>query len=112
MSGAAKAVVIAVALCVINVAGDYLLKRASDEERPFVSWWFAAGFALYSSTSIGWVYVMRHMKFSMIGVVYSTTTVLLLALVGVFVLHEGLRWQEALGIGTALAVICLLARFA
>ena len=102
----------AVGLSVVSVAGDYLLKRSSTQSSPFASRWFFAGFALYSSTALGWVYVMRHMKFAMIGIVYAVSTLLLLTFVGVFFLSEPLHWPEMLGIGLALASIALLVRFA
>jgi len=112
MDKATPAILATVGLCVVSVAGDYLIKRASNRESPFTTWWFVAGFVVYSSTAFGWIYVMRHLKFATIGVVYAVATVLLLTLVGVLFLNESLRWQEVIGIGLALASIVLLGRFA
>ena len=112
MEKATLAILATVGLCVVGVTGDYLLKRASNRDTPLATWWFVFGFVVYSSTAFGWVYVMRHLKFATIGVVYAMATVLLLALVGVLFLGESLRWQEVLGIVLALASISLLARFA
>jgi small multidrug resistance pump len=107
------AVLATIGLCAISVLGDYLLKKASLAEGTWV-WriWFTTGFIVYSSTAFGWVYVMRHLNFATIGVVYSVATVLLLTLVGVFFLNERLRWQEVVGIGMAIVSISLLSRFA
>jgi len=106
------AILVTVGLCAVSVAGDYLLKRASDRERPFESWWFVAGFLVYSSTAFGWVYVMPHLKLATIGVVYSVATVLLLTLLGLVFFQESLRPREVLGIVLAITSISLLVRFA
>jgi len=106
------AILAVIGLCVVTGVGDYLLKLASKQESPLATAWFAVGFVVYSSTALGWVYIMRHLKFATIGVVYAVTTVLVLAIIGVVFLNESLSWQEGLGIGLALASIGLLARFA
>ena len=47
------ALLVTVGSCVAGVAGvagvasDYLLKRASSQEFPLASWWFAFGFVVY-----------------------------------------------------------------
>lgn len=106
------AILATIGLAAVGVAADYLLKRASLREQPLGSMWFVSGILLYGSAAFGWVYVMRHLSFATIGVVYAASMVLLLALVGVIVLGESLRWQEAIGILLALSSIVLLARFA
>ncbi len=106
------AIVATIGLCVVTVAGDYLLKQASNQAVPLSSWWFLLGFLVYSSTAFGWVYVMRHVSFATLGAVYAVASVLSLALVGVLLLGESLRWQEGVGIGMAVGSIVLLARFA
>ena len=100
------------ALCLITVAGDYLLKRASDEVAPLYSWWFVLGFVVYFSTAFGWVFVMRYLRFATFGAVYAVSSLLLLALVGVLFLDESLKWQEGVGIAMAVGAVALLARFA
>jgi small multidrug resistance pump len=112
MTGAKAAIATTVGLCVVSVTGDYLLKQASNQSQPLVSRWFVAGFLVYASTAFGWVYVMRHLSFATIGVVYAVASVVLLALVGVLFLGESLSWQEALGLVLGTASILLLARFA
>jgi drug/metabolite transporter (DMT)-like permease len=100
-----------VGLCIISVAADYLVKRASNEAAPFISWWFVLGFVVYSSTAFGWVYVMQRLPFATFGAVYAVASVLMLALVGVLFLGESLRLREGLGIAMAVGSIMLLARF-
>jgi drug/metabolite transporter (DMT)-like permease len=109
---AVLAVAVTVGLCAVSVVGDYFLKRASDRATPFSSWWFWVGFALYSSTAFGWVFVMRRLRFASLGVTYSLSTILLLAAVGTLFLGETLRRQDVLGILFAIVAVGLLARFA
>ena len=48
---------------------------------------------------------MRRLQFATLGVVYASTMVVLMAAIGVVVLHETLKWQEVLGIMLAVASI-------
>src|SRR5262249_13430127 len=54
------------------------LKLASGREQPLRTIVFYAGFVLYASTAFGWVFVMKRLKLSTIGVLYSVSMVLLL----------------------------------
>lgn len=112
MEKSTSAILLTILLAVIGVTGDYFLKRASDQSSPYFTRWFAIGFAVYCSSAFGWVYVMRHMTFASLGIVYAASMILLLTLVGVTLLQESLRWQEIVGIVLALASIALLSRFA
>lgn len=112
MGGPTVAVLVTLGLCVVTVAADYMLKRASNLPAPLRSWWFVCGFLVYSSTAFGWIYVMQRLRFATLGAVYAVGTVMLLAFVGVFVLGESLHWQEGVGIVLAVCSILLLARFA
>ena len=112
MSKNAVAVLVTIGLCVVGVTGDYLLKRASSRSTPLGNAWFVAGFIVYSSTAIGWVYVMRHLRLATIGAVYAVSTVLLLTALGTIVFREGLRPTEGVGILLAIVAILLLSRHA
>ncbi|QDV39244.1 DMT family transporter [Tautonia plasticadhaerens] len=96
----------------VGVLGDYLLKLASEQDRPLRSGWFYVGFAVYASTAFGWVHVMRHLKLATIGVVYSVSMILLLTAVGALAFREPLKPPEIVGIALAVASLVLLMRFA
>jgi multidrug transporter EmrE-like cation transporter len=106
------AVVVTIGFSILGVAGDYFLKLASASDRPLKSRWFYIGFAVYSSTAFGWVYVMRHLKLATIGVVYSVSMIVLLTLIGVTVFRESLGYAEIAGLILAIASLVLLVRFA
>jgi drug/metabolite transporter (DMT)-like permease len=106
------AVVVTIAFSVVGVLGDYFLKLASAREQSLKTGWFYLGFAVYSSTAFGWVFVMKHLKLATIGVVYSVSMVLLLTALGVVVFRESLNVYEIVGLVFAVASIILLVRFA
>lgn len=106
------AVIVVIAFSALGVAGDYLLKLASQRKNPFESKWFYLGFAVYASTAFGWVLVMRHLKLATIGVVYSVSMIVLLTCVGVAVFREPLSAYEVVGLVMAIASLFLLIRFA
>jgi drug/metabolite transporter (DMT)-like permease len=110
MNKTAVAVVVAVVMSAVGIAGDYFLKRASARPAPLATWTFLVGLVLYASTAFAWVYVMQQLKLATIGVIYSVSMVLLLALMGVLFFGETLSRSEILGIILAIASLILLAR--
>ena len=112
MSIEKSAVFVTIALSAVGVLADAWLKHASNVPKPLTSPYFYLGLVTYSSLAFGWVFVMRHLKLASIGVIYSVSTLLLLAAVGFVAFHETLRWQEVLGVLLAIASIALLARLA
>lgn len=104
-------ILIAIALSALGVLGDYFLKIASGNESLLKNQWFLFGLITLASTAFGWVYVMNHLKLATIGVVYSLSTVLLLAVVGVAFFQESLNPYEIAGILLAIASLVLLSAF-
>jgi multidrug transporter EmrE-like cation transporter len=106
------AVLLTVGFSAFGVLGDYFLKKASEQEYPVTTRAFLVGFAVYSSTAFGWLFVMRYLKLGTIGVVYSMSLIVLLTLTGVFAFGESVSRSEVLGIVLALAALVLLVRHA
>ena len=106
------AVAVTIGFSILGVIGDYFLKLAADEEHSLRTLPFLVGFLVYASTAFGWVFVMRHLKLGTIGVLYSVSMVLLLALVGARWFGERLSYAELAGIVLAVAALILLGRFA
>jgi len=106
------AIVVTIAFSLVGVLGDYFLKLASQEEDSLRSPWFYVGFALYSATAFGWVFVMKHLKLGTISVLYSVSMVVFLTAVGVVIFREKLSYAEFAGLGLAIAALILLVRFA
>jgi small multidrug resistance pump len=112
MENKALAVLVVVAFSGVGVLGDYFLKLASDEPHSLRSPWFYVGFAVYASTAFGWVFVMKYLKLSTIGVVYSVSMILLLTAIGVVAFRESLNAYEVAGLLMAISALALLTRFA
>ena len=106
------AILVTLVFSVIGVVGDYFLKLASSIDNPAKSIWFYVGFVFYASTAFGWVFVMKHLKLATIGVLYSVTIILLLALMGIVLFNEKLSSYEIIGIVMAIGSLILLSRFA
>ncbi len=105
-------IIVVVFLSIVGVAGDVLLKKASQSENQFASIWFMLGFLLYSSTAFGWVFAMKYLKMATVGVIYSVSTILFLAIAGFAIFNERLSLLEILGIVLAIASFILLSRHA
>ena len=103
--------IVIVFLALVGVLGDYFIKRASQENRFIVSFWFYLGLIVYALVAFGWVFAMKHVKLSTLGVFYALTTVIALTLLGVFYFGEKLNNYEVAGIITAIVSILLLGRF-
>jgi small multidrug resistance pump len=106
------AVMVTIAFSLVGVLGDYFLKRASQEENSLLSPWFYLGFALYSATAFGWVFVMKHLKLATISVLYSVSMVVFLTALGVVIFREKLGYGELAGLAMAVGALVLLVRFA
>ncbi len=101
-----------IAITVVGLFGDYFLKLSGSGSR-YIDWkFFLLGALIYSSTAIGWFFVMKHMKLGALGVVYAITIVAGLAAMGTIFFKESLSWYEVIGIGLGILSIVLLARFA
>jgi drug/metabolite transporter (DMT)-like permease len=102
---------IVIGIAVITVVGDYFIKLASLESRQLMNRWFGAGCAMYLLSTVGWVFVMPHMKLAVIGVVYSLSVVILMALLGVCVFGESITRYEVAGLFLGASAILLLGKF-
>src|SRR3989344_515226 len=105
-------ILVVVFLAIVGVIGDFFIKLSGHGPKFMDVKWFIVGSLVYISTIAGWFYVMKHIKLSSLGVIYSLTTILFLVVIGVFYFHEKLNIYEIVGIITAIVSIILLSRFA
>lgn len=104
------AIGVTVLFSAIGVLADYYLKISSGKSSPLTSWQFLLGLALYASTAFGWVFVMQHLKLAAVGVLYTSTMLVMLACVGYFAFGEKLSPREWIGFALALLSVALLVR--
>lgn len=106
------AILVTIGFSAVGVIGDYFLKLASQQGMPLRSVPFYVGFIVYASTAFGWVFVMKHLKLSTVGVVYSVSMIVLLTAIGWVWFGESLGPREVAGLILAIASLYLLMRFA
>ena len=104
-------ILIVVCLSSFVVLGDYFIKVSGSGSNYINYKYFFIGMFIYATSAIGWFYVMKHIKISSLGVGYSLTTVILLALVGVFIFNEQLNFYDIIGIVLGIISITILIRF-
>lgn len=98
-------------LASVGVLGDYFIKLSGSGPKYIIYSKFFLGMFIYSLTAAGWFYVMKHMKLGVLGIFYSLTTVILLAVVGTVIFKEHLNNYELVGIILGVISIIILARF-
>lgn len=87
------------------------MKIASYEDSPVLTKAFCIGTAVYMLHILVWVYLLKYLKLSTVGVLYSITTVLFMTVLGVFVFHEPIGNYELIGVALAIASIVLILGF-
>lgn len=97
-------------LSVVTVYADYFIKESSLQKN-ILNKNLLIGSVIYAITAVGWVFVMKNMKLSTLGVVYGISCIILLVLLGVFVYHEKISAVEVFGILLGLSSIAILYRF-
>jgi len=103
---------IVIGLSLIGVLGDYFIKLSGNSNIKYIDLkLFLIGLIVYSSTAVGWFFVMKHIKLGTLGVIYGVTTVIALAIIGVAVFKEHLNIYEIIGIVAGVSSIILLSRF-
>lgn len=98
MKGQLLSILLIVFLSFVGAVGDYFLKLAGNGEKYINVRYFLIGFLIFASTSIGWFFVFKKMKFATAGVVYGISMVLFLAVIGAFFLNERLNFYEVTGV--------------
>ncbi|MBP6783597.1 MAG: hypothetical protein KA152_07380 [Verrucomicrobiales bacterium] len=112
MKASSIAIIVTILLALAVPVSDYFLKIASSSQSPFLNRHFVIGLLITALCSFGWVMVMPHLKLAYIGVIYSLTVVLSLAIVGTVFFDETLKPAEWLGVGLAITSLLLLYRVA
>jgi drug/metabolite transporter (DMT)-like permease len=96
------------ALTLTTVIGDYFIKIASLPNNGMATAYFPVGLFFYAITGVGWFFMMRAHSLAAIGVLYSASTIILLAALGVLIFKESFGLRDALGIALALASVVVI----
>ncbi|RGP36658.1 hypothetical protein [Pseudotabrizicola alkalilacus] len=92
----------------LTVFGDYLIKLATLSPQGLRSAQFALGALCYGTPAIAWYALMQTHSLAMVAVLYSTATLILLTLLGVFVFRESFGLRDGLGVSLALAAVLVM----
>ncbi|MGP3699358.1 hypothetical protein [Rhodobacter sp. NSM] len=95
-------------ISIVTLLGDYLIKKATGTEQGLLSLTFLVGMLFYGLPAVGWFYLMKSHSLAMLGVLYASSTVLLMAALGVFVFREAFGLREAIGVSLAVASILIM----
>jgi small multidrug resistance pump len=112
MRSSSIAIIVTVVLALSVAVSDYFLKVASSSATPFLNRNFLIALVMTILCTFAWVLVMPHLKLAYIGVIYSLTVVLSLAIVGTFFFNGSLKPLEWVGVGLAITSLLLLYRVA
>ena len=91
-----------------TLLGDYFLKTATTKPGGLLSGWFAGGVLIYALLAFGWFFLMKSNSLATIGVMFSASTILLLAALGYFVFKEQFGLREALGVSLAILAVAVM----
>jgi drug/metabolite transporter (DMT)-like permease len=112
MSKVTIAMLLAIFLGLVGVAGDFFIKLATVGPKTPVVKWFIIGMLIWASVAFGWYFVYKQLKLSTSVVFYAVSTILFLTALSVLYFKEKLNIYEAVGILLAIASIILLKKFA
>ena len=101
-------VVILTVITVATLIGDYCIKYATTQPEGMASPWFVVGALLYGVPAVGWFLLMREQSLALIGVLYSASTIIILAGLGYFAFGETLAPRDWLGLALAIAAVAVM----
>lgn len=101
-----------IALSLIGVLGDTLIKRSGNGEEFINVKLFFLGLLVYALTAFGWFFVMKHVKLSTLGIFYAVSTALFLLAIGILYFDEKLNNFEIIGAVMGIGSLILLWKFA
>ena len=91
-----------------TLLGDYFLKTATTKPDGLLSGWFVGAVFIYAILAFGWFFLMKNNSLATIGVMFSASTILLLAALGYFVFKEQFGLREATGISLAILAVVVM----
>lgn len=92
----------------MTALGDYFIKVASEKPAGLSSARFLAGAVLYGLPAIGWFFLMKSHLLALVSTLYTSSTIILLALLGYFVFLESFGLRDAFDVSLAIASIIVM----
>lgn len=105
-----KTMIISIAMVLITIIGDYLIKKASMLQ-SFNGWkMLVLGGFLYGISAIGWFYVYRTTKVFTVGAIHSFGIIILTILLSLIIFKEKINGSEIVGILLGILSLGILLR--
>jgi drug/metabolite transporter (DMT)-like permease len=101
-----------VLLTLANVAGDFLIKKATLKVGYSGMYLVVLGGIVWLASAFGWFYVLRKMELSNSNGIFVVLTLIFILAGSYFYFHEKVSAGEIAGFVLAIISIYLLARFA
>lgn len=101
-----------VILTLANVAGDFLIKKATLKTGFSGFHLVVAGGLIWAISAFGWFFVLRRMELSNSNGIFAVLTIIFVLAGSYFYFHEKVSFGEIAGFILAIISIYLLARFA
>lgn len=99
-----------IAITAVTLIGDYFIKVASGRPEGMAGYSFWLGAVFYGLPAVGWYFLMKEHSLAMIGVLYSASTIFLLAALGYFVFKETFGVREVVGLSLAIASVVVMGK--
>jgi drug/metabolite transporter (DMT)-like permease len=101
--------VVGVVLIIVlfNATGDYFLKIGSNQSNPYIALQTLTGVALYATSAFGWIYVMQRVNLTVVGIIYSSSTIIILTLMSLYIFKEDVSAKQLLAVSFALIAVLL-----
>ena len=101
------AFIVVLIIVLMNTAGDYFLKVGSSQANPYIALATFSGVVMYASSAFGWIYVMQRVNLTVVGIIYSSSTIIILTLMSLYVFKEEVSLRQLLAVGLALGAVAL-----
>lgn len=96
------------AVCLATIAGDYFIKLGTVSQLGLKSTPFMVGAGLYTATAVGWFHLMKSHSLVSISIMYSSSIIVMLTALGVFVFDEPLEPRQLFGAGLAIISVIIM----
>ena len=104
-------IIAVILLAGIGTLGDFFIKLSGSGSKYMLYQPFIIGMFIYALTAVGLFYVMKHIKLGTLGIFYSLTTIILLAIIGAVFFKEQFNTYDIVGMALGILSIILLSRF-
>lgn len=102
-----KSTVLIAGLVFLALITDYLVKRASESEAGYLSWYFILSIPIVLLAAAGWLQAMRMETLAGIGLLEASISIMGLTLMGTLLFQESLPGATVIAIMLAFSAVAI-----